>query len=113
MEITVRLDTDEMKQLNKGEKLEIYRFFNPVKLPAGDLWAIHVEKEKKMTDAKFVGTVDEGRGEMVTVCSSCLQASCWQGIFFCNNAKTAGIVQKRAEELKKLNLEHPSYWGKG
>ena len=32
MEITVRLDTDEMKQLNKGEKLEIYRFFNPVKL---------------------------------------------------------------------------------
>lgn len=48
--------------------------------------------------------------ELITVCDSCLQASCWQGIFYCDYYKTAGIIQKTRAELRKLKREHPSYW---
>ena len=51
---------------------------------------------------------DEQR--LVTVCDACLQASCWQGIFYCNDYETAGTVDKTVAELRKLALEHPSYW---
>ncbi|QEL18782.1 hypothetical protein [Limnoglobus roseus] len=47
----------------------------------------------------------------VTVCSACLQATCWQGIFYCNDYKTAGTVEKTRDELRVLALEHPTYWG--
>lgn len=47
---------------------------------------------------------------MITVCSSCLQATCWQGLFYCDNYKSAGTVEKSVAELTELNLEHPSYW---
>lgn len=50
--------------------------------------------------------------ELVTVCDSCFQASCWQGEFYCDNYKTAGIVQKTRKELAKLNLESSDYWMK-
>lgn len=46
----------------------------------------------------------------VTVCDECFQASCWQGIFLCNNAVFAGTVEKTRKELAALNLEHPDYW---
>ena len=49
---------------------------------------------------------------LVTVCSACLQATCWQGIFYCNDYQTAGTVDKTVAELRKLGLEHPSYWEK-
>lgn len=48
--------------------------------------------------------------KLVTVCSECLKASCWQGIFMCDNSRNAGTVQKTKAELRKLNREHPSYW---
>lgn len=48
--------------------------------------------------------------EEITVCDRCLRASCWQGLFMCDYARLAGTVQKTLEELKELNLEHPSYW---
>ncbi len=48
--------------------------------------------------------------DTVTVCDQCLQASCWQGIFYCYDYKTAGTVEKTLDELKALDLEHPSYW---
>lgn len=48
--------------------------------------------------------------EEITVCDKCLRASCWQGLFMCDDARLAGTVQKTLEELKELNLEHPSYW---
>ena len=48
--------------------------------------------------------------EMVTVCDKCLCASCWQGIFYCDDYKYAGIVQKTVAELQSLNLENPDYW---
>jgi hypothetical protein len=46
----------------------------------------------------------------VTVCSACLQASCWQGLFYCEAYKTAGTVQKTISELMALGLESPDYW---
>lgn len=48
--------------------------------------------------------------EKVTVCSNCLRASCWQGIFMCDESRSAGTVEKDVQELTELNLEHPSYW---
>jgi hypothetical protein len=46
----------------------------------------------------------------ITVCSACLQASCWQGKFYCDNYQTAGTKEMTIAELRKLKLEHPSYW---
>lgn len=48
--------------------------------------------------------------DLVTVCSACLQASCWWGEFYCDEYKTAGTVDKTVAELKALNLEHPDHW---
>jgi len=42
----------------------------------------------------------------VTVCSSCLRASCWHGEFGCHQFETAGTVQRKASQLDKLNREH-------
>lgn len=47
---------------------------------------------------------------MVTVCDACFTAACWQGEFYCDSSKTAGVVKKSIKELRKLNLEHPEYW---
>lgn len=46
----------------------------------------------------------------VTVCDRCLQASCWQGVFMCDESREAGIVVKTVGELRKLNREHSDYW---
>ncbi len=51
--------------------------------------------------------------ETVTVCDKCLCASCWQGIFMCQSAQNAGIVEKTITELEALGLENPCYWQKG
>jgi hypothetical protein len=47
--------------------------------------------------------------DLITMCDQCLQASCWQGMFMCDNAQQAGTVRKRRSTLLKLKLEHPSY----
>lgn len=47
---------------------------------------------------------------IVTVCNSCLTAACWQGCFYCEKFKTAGTTERTVGELRRLNLEHPSYW---
>jgi hypothetical protein len=48
--------------------------------------------------------------DLITVCAACLQASCWQGIFMCQQSQNANIIQKTRRELKALGREHPSYW---
>lgn len=48
--------------------------------------------------------------QLVTVCDRCLQASCWQGIFYCDDYLIAGTVQKTRKELAKLNRENSDYW---
>ena len=52
------------------------------------------------------------RQRLITVCDACLRASCWHGIFFCDNYMTAGTTKKTSRELRKLNLEHPDYYSK-
>ena len=47
---------------------------------------------------------------LVTVCDSCLQASCWQGEFYCDNYKTAGTVELPVKRLREMHLESPDYW---
>jgi len=48
--------------------------------------------------------------QTITVCDHCLMASCWQGIFMCNESLEAGTVEKTVEELKELALESESFW---
>jgi len=50
--------------------------------------------------------------KLIPVCSACLKASCWLGVFLCENAKTADVVEKPVHELRELSLEHPNYWRK-
>lgn len=47
---------------------------------------------------------------LVTVCASCGCASCWQGKFYCQEARTADTKRVPVGELRELGLEHPSYW---
>lgn len=80
------------------------------------------ETERKMSDeldvdwatvtwAQLIEAIRKQKAaELITVCGECLTASCWQGIFMCDEARNAGTVQKTREELRKLGLEHPSYW---
>ena len=46
----------------------------------------------------------------ITVCDKCFRASCWQGLFMCDEAQTAGTVEMTPEELREKDLEHPSHW---
>lgn len=48
--------------------------------------------------------------DKIQVCDSCHRASCWQGIFMCENSKNAGTTYLTRSELGKLELEHPCYW---
>jgi hypothetical protein len=48
--------------------------------------------------------------ETVTVCSECLRASCWQGVYYCEKARTAGTREMTVATLRRLHLEHPRYW---
>ena len=67
------------------------------------------EKEKAQTTV-----VDqEGTKKPVAVCSHCLRASCWLGLFYCEKYLTAGTVEKTREELLELDLENPEYWDYG
>lgn len=47
---------------------------------------------------------------LITVCSACLRASCWHGEFYCEQYKTAGLLEVTESTLDKLNREHPSYY---
>lgn len=47
---------------------------------------------------------------LVTVCASCLCASCWLGEFGCDNYRAADCQQFTVSELRKLDREDPSYW---
>lgn len=43
---------------------------------------------------------------LVTVCASCLTASCWHGEFMCQKAKTSTTTVYRASELRAAGREH-------
>lgn len=49
--------------------------------------------------------------KVITVCSECLRACCWQGTFMCDDAQSAGTVDKTVAELREIRAgEHEDYW---
>ena len=48
--------------------------------------------------------------KIIVVCDKCLQASCIQGIFMCDESRSAGETTRTVAELKKLGYEHSDYW---
>jgi len=52
------------------------------------------------------------RDYWVDVCDECYRACCWHGEDMCEEARYAGIIKKKASELRKLKLEHSSYFAK-
>ena len=48
--------------------------------------------------------------DQIKVCDQCLRASCWQGVYMCDDNLTAGTTRKTIRELRELKLEHESYW---
>ena len=48
--------------------------------------------------------------ELITVCASCLCASCWHGEFYCEDYKTANLVKKTRAELVSADREHPDHF---
>ncbi|AEL21691.1 hypothetical protein P755_gp094 [Mycobacterium phage Quink] len=50
---------------------------------------------------------------VITVCSRCLQASCWQGMFLCDFSYEANVVRRKVSTLIRSQgkyHEHPDYW---
>jgi hypothetical protein len=47
---------------------------------------------------------------LITVCSACLRASCWQGAHYCEKASNASAVQLPRSKLIALRREHASFW---
>jgi hypothetical protein len=46
----------------------------------------------------------------ITVCDRCLQASCWQGVFMCDAARSAGTREATVAQLALLRREASDYW---
>lgn len=47
---------------------------------------------------------------LITVCAACLRASCWQGEFYCEDARRAGTIEMPVSALEAIDREHPYYW---
>lgn len=47
--------------------------------------------------------------DLITVCDKCLQASCWQGNFMCDESRTAGVLTKTRKELNELKKHMRAY----
>ena len=79
---------------------------------------IHIDKDGHHKELKLrFGVIQELRikygtanDPLIAVCDKCSRAACWQGEFMCDGAKSASVKDMLMSELKKLNLEHPSYW---
>jgi hypothetical protein len=69
-----------------------------------------IKEEAKRLDIKLSQL--SPRERTITVCASCKRASCWQGEFYCDEYKTADIINLPLSKLKKMKLEHPCYWDK-
>lgn len=53
---------------------------------------------------------------IVTVCSACRRAACWQGEFMCDDSRGASTVDRRVGTLIRDGGsafgEHPDYWNR-
>jgi hypothetical protein len=52
------------------------------------------------------------RDYWVQVCTICLTASCWHAKHMCQDSRSAGVVLRKASELRALNLEHPGNYSR-
>ena len=57
-------------------------------------------------------TADATEDRMVTVCDACFTACCWQGIFLCEESRSAGTTELPVSKLREMALEHSDYWAK-
>lgn len=48
--------------------------------------------------------------ERITVCDKCLCACCWQGEFYCEDARTAGTTTISVSQARNLKREAEHYW---
>ena len=46
----------------------------------------------------------------VTVCSACGTTACWQGVFYCQEYRTANVRQVPIRQLRRTMLESENYW---
>ncbi len=53
--------------------------------------------------------IAEREKDLITVCDKCLRASCWKGIFMCDESSFAGIVEMEKTVLIEMELEHKCY----
>ena len=44
------------------------------------------------------------------VCAACKSASCWWGIFYCDQYRNVGLARATEAQLRALELEHPDYF---
>ena len=47
---------------------------------------------------------------LIWVCDNCNRASCFQGVFVCEEYRSANTTQRPVKDLAKLGLEHSDYW---
>lgn len=43
------------------------------------------------------------------VCANCLRASCWAGVFFCDDARSAKLLVISRDQAVALGREHTDY----
>lgn len=79
-----------------------------------ELWDIFDAAKTETDGPLWRGSKRAMADELVTVCSACLRASCWNYDFACDDYRTAGTVEKTAAELVAelvaLGLEHPDHF---
>jgi hypothetical protein len=66
-----------------------------------------VETEERMDEGKAVALSDD---DLIRVCAACFCASCWQGEFYCNSWRSAGVLDLSVATLRALDREHENYW---
>lgn len=52
---------------------------------------------------------ESDQNELITVCDNCLRASCWHGLFMCDESQHAGTIEKTRKELIGLALENSDH----
>lgn len=95
-------------QISVSER-EDYAGRNP-KNPEGKRLAMEVFARWKNNRAlRKRKEIEAWLDEKITVCDACFQASCWQGIFMCEQSQNAGTMQKTRRELIALGRDNVCY----
>ena len=69
----------------------------------------HIDEEGNSYELKSEREIYFGL-DLITVCSKCKKACCWQGNFYCDDYKTAGALTIPRSTLEKWELESSHYW---